>query len=615
MLEDDQRFEELESKLAALSSQVEGLELDTELNPFSEDDVRRTVEYFKNLELEGLESEDFGGEDDFDDDESSSSEDFISVQTTGGPSFKTHWISPDSCEDMTLELARAAFIQGAADRYGTSLQINNGDVLILLCREAVEEEPEEGSEPVEPSASKEICRYIGLAYNTLIHPASAEPTSETEEAMSATVGNYEIFVWSSCECSDSSSDAVILPSGFEVSSESKSHGSYASIGGASSADSVNLDGLLTEAYIRKSDDTSQSSLAKGLSNELAKTKAGYKTELVQLSQELSRYYVDQKKATLAFNADKKSLNTNFFESDNYTSKNISLSNDTCGNLSSVSIAGETFNLSLLKEGSAGSSFDFLTTAKISLGSAVSISSASSIDFYDTNAATLDELDLDELVLDAGSTVFLPTVSDANANLIQPTANLNYLLKDLNVSIDAIYSVINEDSNEGDAEYSIYQTKTKLNALTWASGLLTDSGTEETLQSELVGVIRVKNIPIKYSCDPVYGCIADPAGDYDDPTCGGNCESDENSVPLLTFRPSKIYRLDQQSGRCLILEEYTRVDAPTGDITHPSTPSTQSYVSDSVSKLLEKKPLTGENVFNNSVLNEVSDLPYYASSSC
>ena len=610
MLEDDQRFEELESKLAALSSQVESLELDTELNPFSEDDVRRTVEYFKSLELAGLESEDFGGEDDFDDgDQSSSSDDFISVQTIGGPSFKTHWISPESCENMTRDLARAAFVQGAADRYGTSQQVNNGDVLILLCREDIPEEPTEGSEPVEPSASKEICRYIGLAYNTLIHPASAEPTSETEESISATVGNYEIFVWSSCECSDSDSDAVILPSGFEVSSESKTHGNYASIGPVSSSDSANLDGLLTEASIRKSGDTSHSSLAKGLSNDLAKTEAGYKTELVQLSQDLSRYYVDQKKANLEFSAAKRSLSTHAFDSDNYTSKNISLSSGTCGNLSSVSIAGETFNLSLLKEGSAGSSYDFLTTAKISLGSTVSISSTS-IDFYDTSAVSLGA----QLAVDAGSTVFLPTVTDANADLIKPTVNLDSLLQDHNVTIDAIYSVINEESNEGDAEYWIYQTKTKLNTLTWASGLLTDSGTEENLQSELVGVIRVKNIPIKYSCDPVYGCIADPAGDYDDPTCGGNCESDENSVPLLTFRPSKIYLLDVQNGKCKISEVYTRVDAPTVNITHPSTPSTQSYVSGLGSGLLEKKQ-TGEILFDNLPVNEVSDSPYYTSYPC
>ena len=109
MLEDDQKFEELESKLAALSSQVEGLEQETELDPFSEDDVRRTVEYFKNLELAGLESE----AEDFDvDDESSSSNDFISVQTTAGPSFKTHWIAPTSCENAQLEISTLALLSG-----------------------------------------------------------------------------------------------------------------------------------------------------------------------------------------------------------------------------------------------------------------------------------------------------------------------------------------------------------------------------------------------------------------------------------------------------------------------------------------------------------------------
>jgi hypothetical protein len=415
MLEDDQKFEELESKLAALSSQVEDLEQETEVDPFFEDDVRRVIDDFKSRELAGLESED----EDFDDDEDSSSDDFISVQTTGGPTFKTHWIAPTSCENMTRDLARDAFVQGAANRYGTSQQVNNGDVLILLCREPVAEEPEEGSEaeePEEPEPPKKICRYVGLAYNTLIHPASTEPPSETEELISAPVGNYEIFVWSSCECSDEPAETVVLPSIFEESSESTSNGNYASIGVDESPDMSNADGLLTEASLRKSEDTSSSNLAKGLSNTLSKNDSGsgYKAQLVQLSQDLSRYHLDQKKNPLNFEADKKNLNSHGFGSDLFVSKNLELSNGECGNLETVSISGETFDLALLKEGTPSLGSTFLSTAKISLGTAVSIAGTFNLDVYDTNPVSLGA----DLKLDTGSTVFLPVIDETNADEIK-----------------------------------------------------------------------------------------------------------------------------------------------------------------------------------------------------
>ena len=669
MLEDDQRFEELESKLAALSSQVESLELDTELDPFSEDDVRRTVEYFKSLELAGLESEDEG----FEDDESSSSDDFISVQTTGGPSFKTHWIAPTSCENMTRDLARDAFVQGAVDRYGTSQQVNNGDVLILLCREAAGEEPEEGSEPAEPAAPKEICRYIGLAYNTLIHPASAEPTSATEESISAPVGNYEILVWSSCECSGEPAETVVLPSIFEASSESSDNGNYASIGDDASPDMSNADGLLTETSLRKSQDTSSSNLAKGLSNTLEKTDAGYKAQLVQLSQELSRYHLDQKKNQLNFKADKKNLNTHGFGSDLFVSKNLTLSNGACGNLETVSIAGETFDLALLKEGGGTPDSTFLTTAKISLGTAVSIGGTFNLDVYDTNA---DDLDTD-LELVEGSTVFLPVITEEMADKIENSDTLNtqsFSLTGANVTSDSSgvtvsigtsastitanyssgllthknspapslgnisftlpnvsvgngnnsdisfrevtdvtvrgeYDVIYESEGTGDARYYVDHTYKDV-TIDIENGLVAGSEKRSVVTSYGTKPIVVPGAELRYSCDPVYGCMPDPAGEYDEDTCGGNCGDSSSTTPLLTFRPAKIYRLDPQNvgglPSCRVLEVWTRSGS--------GGPSSHTYESDGTTNTLEQRP-EGYQRFNNYILNEISEFAYYSSSPC
>ena len=510
MLEDDQRFEELESKLAALSSQVESLELDTEVDPFFEDDVRRVIDDFKRRELAGLESEDFDG----DDDESSSSDDFISVQTTGGPSFKTHWISPTSCENMTRDLARDAFVQGAADRYGTSQQVNNGDVLILLCREPVAGDSEEGSEPAAP---REICRYIGLAYNTLVHPASAEPTSETEEGISATVGNYEIFVWSSCECTSESPKTVTLPSVFEENtSASVTHGSYSSIGEDTSPDTSTASSLLTSAVIRKDNATGSVDVATGLSDTITITSnnSGYKTDLVTLSKDLTEFYLDRETKDLTFNGDKKILNTHTFSSDNYVSKDLTLSNEECLNLYTVSM-GNVFDLSLLREGDGSNGCSVLTTASVSLGVVTELDDTVAIETYDFNSA-------DVTTTPSTDKVFLPVISGENADLISKTISNFLPLTEFDVTIEASYSVIYENESKGDAEYRFYKQKKVSSALEWASGLLVSYEEGELGEKELIGVIRVSKIPITYSCDPVYGCMPDPTGEYRDEHCDNLC---------------------------------------------------------------------------------------------
>jgi hypothetical protein len=509
MLEDDQRFEELESKLAALSSQVESLELDTEVDPFFEDDVRRVIDDFKSRELAGLESEDFDG----DDDDSSSSDDFISVQTTGGPSFKTHWISPASCDNMTRDLARDAFVQGAADRYGTSRQVNNGDVLILLCREPVAE----GSEPAEPQAPREICRYIGLAYNTLVHPASAEPTNSSEESISAPVGNYEIFVWSSCECTSESPKTVTLPSVFkENKSASVTHGSYSSIGDDISPDTSTASSLLTSASLRKDSATGKVDVAKGLSDTVTITsnKSGYKTDLVTLSKDLVEFYLDTEAQDLTFKGAKKNLNAHLFSSDNYVSKDLTLSNEECLNLYTVSM-GSVFDLSLLREGAGSFGSTFLTDASVSLGVVTELESALAIETYDFNSDAVTTTPV-------GDQVFLPVISNEKADLISKTISDFLPLTEFDVTIEASYNVVYEDESKGDAEYRFYKQKKVLTKLEWASGLLVDYEEGELSEKELIGVIRVSKIPITYSCDPVYGCMPDPAGHYRNENCDNLC---------------------------------------------------------------------------------------------
>lgn len=611
MLEDDQKFEELESKLAALSSQVESLELENE-DMFFEDDVRRVIDDFKSRELAGLESE---GED-FDDDESTDSSDFISVQTTGGPSFKTHWIAPESCEDMTRDLARDAFVQGAADRYGTSQQVNNGDVLILLCRESVAEEPEEGSEPEEPEPPKKICRYIGLAYNTLVHPGSTEPPSETEELISAPVGNYEIFVWSSCECSDEPAKTVEFLVSGDVDSDSTS---YLKLGADNSSgyDSGVLD-FLTEVDVAK--DNVQSNYAdRGLTidKSIASKPAGLYGGLTKLSTKLTNWYVDYKKLKIKVKSDVGSLMSSPLQNGALSTKLLTAGE--CGNLTATD-PEEPEVFSILAAGSAedAQATEFNKNIEVSLGNVEAVD----VSELDGGPEAIPSTDLQFSNLttgegDAAATVniFLPTISSADAEKIKTAVGPLTFLSNYDVSIEARYSVIYESESEGDAEYRIYKKEAINSGLTFASGLLTGAGTtSEDENKVLLGVIRVSAIPLTYSCDEDFGCQPDPLGEFDEPTCGGSC-SDDSTQRILTFRPKHIYRIDPQNvggqSSCSVLEIWTRSDDPL----HVG-PSSHLYISSSgTTQELFVTNASRHNIFNISVLNEVSESAYFSSKSC
>ena len=577
MLEDEQKFEELESKLAALSSQVEDLEQETEVDPFFEDDVRRVIDDFKSRELAGLESE--GGDFDDDDDESTDSSDFISVQTTGGPSFKTHWIAPTSCENMTRDLARDAFVQGAADRYGTSQQVNNGDVLILLCREAVAAEPEEGSEPGEPEPPKKICRYVGLAYNTLVHPASTEPPSEDEELISAPVGNYEIFVWSSCECSDEPTETVefLVPGDSSGDSDSTSTStSYLKLGADESSgyDSDELD-FLTEVEVAKDTvETKYTSRGLTIDEDIASKPAGLYGGLNKLSTKLTNWYVDYKKLKIKVKSDIGNLMSSSVQSGGSLSTKL-LSAGECGNLTATD-PEEPEVLSILAAGSEADeqATKFSKNIEVSLGNVISVDVSELDDGPEAIPST--DLQFSDLTTGEGDAaapvnIFLPTISDTDASSIETAVGPLSFLSNYEVSIEARYSVIYESESEGDAEYRIYKKEASNSGLTFASGLLTGSGTaSEDANKVLLGVIRVSAIPLTYSCDDDLGCQPDPLGEFDEPTCGGTCTS--TSDPVLTFRPANIYdymKTGSNNDVYILSQTWTR--------TAVSTLSMQQYV--------------------------------------
>jgi hypothetical protein len=439
MLEDEQRFEELEAKLAALSSQVEGLELEKEIDPFFEDDVRRLIEDFREKEIVDVEED----EESFDS-EDSVEPDFIDVQTTGGRTFKVHWIAPDSCEEMTKTKARAAFAAGAASRYGTSQQVNGGDVLILLCRKPTEE----------PPAS--FCHYIGMAVNTGLNPTSLEPDTSGVEAITSAVGNYEIFVWSSCECSVESSDPVTFTSLIPSDNSSES-GSYLKLGETGSFSPSSAE-VVTDISLDTGDLQApiDAMSAVALKDSTKTTnQSGFKTKLVNLSESLTENYINHVSKNLTLQGDTQNLIGGNFNTSQYQSKNLELSSTECGGLEAVSISGESYNLNLLGLADDDSGFTgVIKSADISLG--VSISSQSAIPSY---RATAEDIEHD-------NNAFIPILSDNDANAIETSDSFS--TRDV-----ASVSISSDDETDAPLKDSVITLNKSGSSKSFASGLLKD----------------------------------------------------------------------------------------------------------------------------------------------
>ena len=178
-----------------------------------------------------------------------------------------------------------------------------------------------------------------------------------------------------------------------------------------------------------------------------------------------------------------------------------------------------------------------------------------------------------------------------------------------VTVRGEYDVIYESEGTGDARYyvdHIYQDVT----IDIENGLVAGSAKVSPATSYGTKPIVVPGAELRYSCDPVYGCTPDPAGEYDEDTCGGNCGDSSSTTPLLTFRPAKIYRIDPQNvgglPSCRVIEVWTRSGS--------GGPSSHTYESDGISKALEQRP-EGYQLFNGQILNEVSEFAYYSSSPC
>jgi len=453
MLGDEQRLEELENKLAALSSQVEGLELEKQIDPFFEEDVRRLINDFREQEI--IESQDLDVTE-----VSAENDAVISVTTAIDAPFKLHWIKPESCEAMTEEKARAAFAVGVEERIGTAQSVQTGDVLILLCREPISEES--SSEDLPGS----FCKFIGMAVDVLGNPNSKEPDAEDEHKITESAQSFEIFVWSSCECSGEESSPVTIPSALEKGSTSDG-GMYLTPfpGYENESDTAEF---LVSAEIRKDNVTLKSEVAKTISNtiEISEKRAGYNTKLVQLSEELTDFYLDREKKDYTIKHAYGYLGENTFQIDNYSTESLSLKTAECGNLQAVSISGTELDLFFLKEGPKGyEQFDFywrhdryLRNLVVSLGVSIGLEDSVAIESYRPITAPLEN------PLPEDESVFLPILDTVNADKIEVTDDFNTR----DISTVSLFTIDESDAPLKDSKIILTKSGSQKK---FASGLL------------------------------------------------------------------------------------------------------------------------------------------------
>ena len=132
------------------------------------------------------------------------------------------------------------------------------------------------------------------------------------------------------------------------------------------------------------------------------------------------------------------------------------------------------------------------------------------------------------------------------NAIQPTSSLG-VIRNTSVQVVGNYDKVYYDAltgqQIGDAKYYVKYTWEECQTKFVDGTLQID---EESCVAKnnyaMDRPIIVKGTEIRYGCDPEYGCVRDPAGEYTDPYCGSDCPEygEDPCFSLLTYRPAYIY---------------------------------------------------------------------------
>ena len=533
MLENnEEQLQELEEKLESLTQRLEDLELNpSSFDPFDQYDVERMLEDFRTKE-QGLESQ----VEESEELEESVGDDFIQVSTnnTKSPKFEVHWISIEECgnytdcsEIVSVEEAKDAFIQAIASRAdpaGSKRKVKHGDVLILLCRNTgdLPESASEGDEPL-----KKSCTYIGM-YSEYSSRQAPEPNAtEVVEAKISDSNDFgDVFVWSSCSDCENLGNEVDILTVSDSGSGSSSSSNFTFLKSGNDATSYGSDVLdyVTDLEIVQ-DNLGSNTRGLVIDSTVTDVAAGYHGSLKKLSASLSNWYVDFSKKKFKVKSDVGSITTgtfNFGSSGNFL-VNKPLLSDECGNLR-VSIYTSSSTIDLFSGSLSNTSDNFSNFAKnisVSLGSleVVDTSEVTGNIGIEAEITTVSKFEAEGT--DAKQ-IFFPAISSTDAGNILASDVISYL-ENYELTIEAKYTVVYESEGKGDADYYFYKKEKKVNDAAFASGLFVDGSTvSEDTTKVLIGIIRVRDIPLKYSCDPIYGCTPDPAGQYDDESCGGNC---------------------------------------------------------------------------------------------
>lgn len=556
------RIQELESKLEELEDKFSGLDNNPMFDIFLKDDIIRMLEDFRRREIKGdvdkeaAEQEDDGDADDAAPEEELDEFQFINIESKKGTPFKVHWISIDesetysSCADVvSKEIAEAVFLEAVETRRESNSEINNGDLLFLLCRPEL---PESGSSN---TGETENCTYIGL-YLDISGGQDEEPESSTEDLITVSLTEEvpapepaegeeaaeptentvaSVFVWEECTCKGTDPDNKInVPT---VSTTTASSSSGYVITGTSSGSSSG-------------------------------------TSFYGLGEPTITPNVCLLSTPKNVGASSKSLTLKPVNDVSITSSSIDLFSTKCGTLSKEDGTGtSTSNVLSVSIGSSPSQFQMLGAltegSTVSLGGqdiraftplieqpnaanvASEVESVVLVKNPDTNIPITSSSETADGVTTTTYTLHLAnqthysgiTTQEENTTSFdivtqtleapdnpEPSSGVSgslSLLSSFDVTMESEF-VETEDGSGGtsqEAIHKIYKTKVTRANISWIDGVLTGLGTRVSQEDILVGVIRVPNAPDAYKCTESGQCVKDASGEYTTNNCDNACQAE------------------------------------------------------------------------------------------
>lgn len=412
-------------------------------------------------------------------------EDETRTETDIKRGFRVHWVLPtdvsfNSCDNIEdVESAQRVFAEFASSKTDKNeVQVLPGDVLILTCNHSkIEDEKDENGNPTGQSYFTDACYYVGMCISS--EDLKDRNLELHEEALiTAFEGNQgdagrQFIAWDTCgssedDCPDDPEtiqvDEVVIPDddgtpGSEKGLVVKSEGYKSKL--------TEINQLKSLTFSKQSGGTSGSSEpdlyafeGKGGSAIDEYNNRGLLVKIKELSLNSNPYQVSGYSDTVSLFSTPTTLEQKNYKAVTIESKKVSISSDSCGELTKVSLSGSEYTKSIevLKKDESGS------TQEYTVGTLEANETSG-------NTVSLGTLDLSSVSLGIRPFTgrhFLPEITEGEVNTIKPDLVLPVI-----TGITFSVSATKPETDSNGCKYRTFSfnlTAQKKN-LTFASGVL------------------------------------------------------------------------------------------------------------------------------------------------